>query len=92
MSIRLVQWALEQEVTSATAKLLLICMADMADEAGTCTPGSAQLGMYRWASQGAESVAKNLTLLANAGMIRDTGARNGQRRVFVVGPRASTPE
>ena len=43
MSIQAVSWAIKQKTGSPTAKVLLICLANYADEDGLCWPSQATI-------------------------------------------------
>lgn len=82
MSVRAMAWAWEQPLPTGQ-KILLLALADFADEAGTCFPGQARLAAMT--GQHEVTVRRNLTALEEAGLIqrqhayRNDGTRTSDR-------------
>jgi hypothetical protein len=67
MSIEAMRWAWKQDCTSAAEKLVLMALADNADNEGYCWPGNANTGERCQISAG--SVRRHLNNLDAAGLI-----------------------
>ncbi|WP_371763364.1 helix-turn-helix domain-containing protein [Massilia sp.] len=75
MSVEAISWAFQQAVPHASAKFVLVAMANHADADMRCWPSSAHLcGMT---SQDRKTVQANLQRLREWGYIVDTGERRG---------------
>jgi hypothetical protein len=68
MSVKVMGWALEQVVGNATRKLILLGLADHADDRGVCYPSVATLARYAETSE--RTVQRNLSALEEDGFIR----------------------
>lgn len=82
MSMDSLVWALSANPGNASRKLVLISLADRADEQLECYPSSERL--ERDTCLNLKTVKKCLRELAEAGYIEDTGRRVGQTRRVVV--------
>lgn len=84
-----VAWAWKVEGLNPTQKLLLVALADFADENHSCFPG--QVVLSRMAGVSRETVSRNLAILESAGLIvrsrrsRRDGSRSSDRFVLRVG-------
>ncbi|WP_052702655.1 helix-turn-helix domain-containing protein [Pseudoalteromonas piscicida] len=70
-------WAWKQEVKPATLKLLLLSIADRADEYHCCFPSIMRLAKDTGLNE--KTVNSNLRKLESLGIISDTGKRVGER-------------
>ena len=70
MSGRVVGWAFEQDTDSAVAKLILVKLADNANEEGACWPSVALIVRHTGLCE--RAVRKHLGLLADQGLISVT--------------------
>lgn len=86
MSFDAVSWAMDQQIGRATAKFLLVALAECVDGKGTdhmvCFPSAAHLA--RRTEMDRKSVNANLKLLRDAGFIEDTGERKGTTNQVVI--------
>ena len=82
MSIAATTWAMQQRVGDAGRKLVLIAMAQLADSRHRAYPGVRYLADIT--EQTEEAVRLALHALIDAGLIGDTGDRNGRHRRAVV--------
>ena len=83
MSLDAIQWALRTEAPSAAAKLVLIVLADFADERGECWPTIPKLLAATQLSE--ESVRDQIGKLRDSGLITDRpGTINRQKRIVTL--------
>lgn len=75
MSVEAISWAFQQPVPHASAKFVLVAMANHADGDMRCWPSSAHLCAQT--SQDRKTVQANLQRLREWGYIVDTGERRG---------------
>ena len=75
MSVEAISWAFQQPVPHASAKFVLVAMANHADGDMRCWPSSAHLCAQT--SQDRKTVQANLQRLRDWGYIVDTGERRG---------------
>jgi DNA-binding transcriptional ArsR family regulator len=68
MSTKALSWAIEQPTGSPTRKLILLLLADLADEQLTCYPGREYLAEHAELSEG--TVSRTITELRAGGYIR----------------------
>jgi hypothetical protein len=68
MSVRAIAWAFEQRVGSPVAKLVLVKLADRANDEGQCWPGMKYLEKHTELSHGA--IKANIKKLEAAGFLR----------------------
>lgn len=80
MSTKALAWAVEQRTGSPTLKVILLLLADLADEQLTCYPGREYLAEHSELSEG--TVSRSVTELREAGFIRvlRRARRRGGRR------------
>lgn len=89
MSNRAMAWAWGVDGLTTVQKLLLVALADFADEADSCYPGQERLAQL--ASTSRETVSRNLSRLEDLGLIsrerrqRKDGFRTSDRFVLHVG-------
>jgi DNA-binding transcriptional ArsR family regulator len=76
MSVGAVQWALETSVGDATAKLVLLALADEADSDGLCWPFHKRLATRAEVSE--KTVSRKITYLEDAGLLKK-GPRKRRR-------------
>lgn len=82
MSVRAVTWALDADIGAATTKLVLVILADCAnDETGQCWPSMAYIG--RRCQVSIKSVQRCLRRLERKGLI-ETDQRVGRASVFTL--------
>ncbi len=67
MSVYAITWAKKQVIPSSTAKLVLLCLADYADEHGCCWPSQRTLAVD--ASLCERTVRRQLNYLEKAGVL-----------------------
>lgn len=82
MSIAATHWAMQQRVGDAGRKLVLIAIAQLADARHRAYPGVRYLADIT--EQPEADVRTALEALVAAGLIGDTGDRNGRNRRTVV--------
>src|SRR5688572_236500 len=88
MSTKCLSWAIDQTTGSATRKVVLLLLADLADEQHTCYPGREYLAERAELSEGA--VSRALTQLAADGLVRvlrrarRRGGRTSNRYLLLV--------
>jgi pyocin large subunit-like protein len=83
MSVQAIQWALRTEAPSAAAKLVLVVLADSADERGECWPTIPALLKATQLSETA--VRDHINKLRDSGLITDRpGSINRNKRVFTL--------
>jgi len=82
MSLDAMRWAMKQKIRPSTVKFVLVAMADRAGENHTCFPSIRRL--QEDTSQDRKTVMNALKLLAENGVIRDTGERKGRTKSVVV--------
>lgn len=83
MSLHALQWALRTEAPSAAAKLVLICLANYADERGECWPTVPVLVKDTQLSDSA--VRDHIGKLRDANLITDRpGTINRNKRIFTL--------
>lgn len=86
MSVQAMTWAWSLEI-SAGEKLVLLALADRANDDGECWPGVASLA--KKCSMGDRTVQMHIKALAEKGLIRSESRRDGQRnktnlyRIFI---------
>lgn len=89
MSTQATTWAWEQDGIGPGAKLLLVAIADRADDAGVAFPGHASLA--KWCCCARETVGTNMRKLEQEGLVARVERRrpNGSRTSdwIVLGPR-----
>lgn len=68
MSVKYLAWALDLEQVDATHKMVLVVLANRANDDGECWPGQASIA--RQASMSESSVRRKLSALERAGYIR----------------------
>ena len=78
MSRAATDWAWDQEIKSATSKLILLSMADRADEKHCCFPSIQRL--VKDTSLDRKTIQSGLARLVDLGLIKDTGERKGTTR------------
>ncbi|MEJ0017517.1 MAG: helix-turn-helix domain-containing protein [Acetobacteraceae bacterium] len=95
MSNAALNWAFATPIPKATDKLLLVCLANYADESGLCFPSQAKI--VGDTSLDRKTVIAGLRRLIDRGLVVDTGIRKGATKQIVIyrltidGPMA-TPE
>jgi hypothetical protein len=79
VSVEAITWAFKQDVRTPGAKLVLIALANCADEAGLCFPGQKYLSKHT--SQGVRTVRRHLDYLEMKGWIerRERRRQDGTR-------------
>lgn len=82
MSVRAIQWALEAHVERATEKLVLIVLANYADEHGECYPSGARICEETCLNR--KTVQAALRVLKANGFLTDTGERRGLTKQVIV--------
>ena len=82
MSVRAIQWAFEQKVGRASMKLVLIALANYADEEGCCYPSTDSICEHTDLDR--KTVLRVLGELRERGFIADTGARRGRTGQVIV--------
>lgn len=97
MSVKATAWALEQRIGNHQAKLILIAIADFADNRGECFPSQSSLAVVAECS--VDTVQRHLKRLETSGFIsrerRHTtnGNRTSDRyRVLVDGERSQNED
>lgn len=75
MSVRAISWALGAETGKPTAKLVLLALANYADDDGICWPSQARIA--RETEQSVDSIQRRLRDLESAGLI-ERQRRNGR--------------
>lgn len=86
MSFQAVTWALAQPISRPTAKLILLCLANYADEDGVCWPSQKRLAADTGVTD--RAIRSNLVFLEDAGLIersrrkRPDGSRNSDSYVL----------
>lgn len=83
MSLHALQWALRTEAPSAASKLVLIVLADLADERGECWPTVPALLKTTQLSE--DAVRDHINKLRDSGLITDRpGTINRNKRIFTL--------
>lgn len=79
MSIQAVSWALETECPSSAAKLVLVALANYADEYGECFPSLAKLAQIAGTTR--QNVSQHIKKLSEAGLVakQERERRNGSQ-------------
>jgi biotin operon repressor len=67
MSVTVMSWAWEQECPTATTKLVLLKLADNANDAGVCWPSMATIAQHCGIAR--ETVVRTIKTLADAGLL-----------------------
>ena len=67
MSVKAIAWAVERHIKPTGAKLLLICLANYADDKGRCWPSKARLALDCSADK--SSVCRWMKVLKDQGLI-----------------------
>lgn len=81
MSIRALSWAMHRECPTPTTKLVLICLANYADEADSCYPSEKHLGKLCGVSD--RQVRRAIRALADLGMVT-VHSRTGTSNRYVL--------
>ena len=81
MSIRALGWAMHRECPTPTTKLVLICLANYADEADSCYPSEKHLGKLCGISD--RQVRRSIRTLADLGMVT-VQSRTGTSNRYVL--------
>ncbi len=82
MSLDAISWAFQQDIKPATAKFVLVAMADRAGEDHTCFPSIDRLVLDT--SLNRKTVLSSLKFLVEMGFIEDTDRRVGQTNSVIV--------
>ena len=82
MSLDAISWAFQQDIKPATAKFVLVAMADRAGEDHTCFPSVDKLA--RDTSLNRKTVLSSINFLIAAGFIQDTNKRMGKTNRVIV--------
>ena len=77
-----VSWAMRVQSLRSSTKFVLVAMCNYADEYGECYPSAKQIELDT--CQDSKTVAANLRLLRDMGLIVDTGARRGSTLQVIV--------
>ena len=80
MSLDAISWAFQQDIKLATAKFVLVAMADRAGEDHTCFPSIDRLVLDT--SLNRKTVLSSLKFLVEMGFIEDTNKRVDQSIVY----------
>jgi hypothetical protein len=68
MSVEAISWALQQQTGDARSKLLLLCLANYADDKGQCWPSQSILAEQT--EQSVDTVQRRLDMLEDGGLIK----------------------
>jgi hypothetical protein len=84
MSVNALLSVMRLTAPSAAAKLVLLCLADSADERGQCAPTIQQLAFNTQLPE--KAVRENLRLLIGANLLREDAGTTSSKRVYTLLP------
>lgn len=90
MSVQAIAWALSQETGSPSAKLVLVALANYADQHGVCWPSQALLA--RQSEQSVDSIQRRLQELVERGFLAKKTRRRQSTLYHLLMPEVLKPQ
>jgi len=90
MSVQAIAWALSQETGSPSAKLVLVALANYADQFGICWPSQALLA--RQSEQSVDSIQRRLQELVERGFLEKKTRRRQSTLYHLLMPEVLKPQ